>query len=379
MKVALLTIDSREHFGDYHTPEPYFATAVEALLQGMVKLPEIELHIVCCVKKPVADTPKLAPNVFYHPLLVPGSWARTLYSGCVLATRRKLAEIRPDIVHGQGTERDCALAAVHSGFPNILTIHGNMRLVAKKMRASAFSFHAMQSRLEAWAVKRTDGVICLTNHTREFLKQDTRKMWVLPNAVNQTYFEVARRSEPNRDIICIANIDRNKNQNYLIRALDPVAEANGIRLVFLGGVREEDPYSREFLELVRARPWCRHEGFKRGEALTEHLRTARLLMLPSLEENCPMVVLEAMAVGLPVAAARTGGTPDLVEDGVNGLLFDPLDESSGRAAAMKLFNDAELAGRLAAAGKIRARERHHPLAVAQEHLAIYRDALAGRG
>ena len=44
-------------------------------------------------------------------------WLRTLYQGCVRATRRKLREIQPDIVHGQGTERDCAIGAVLSGFP----------------------------------------------------------------------------------------------------------------------------------------------------------------------------------------------------------------------------------------------------------------------
>jgi glycosyltransferase involved in cell wall biosynthesis len=102
-------------------------------------------------------------------------------------------------------------------------------------------------------------------------------------------------------------------------------------------------------------------------------------MLPSLEENCPMVALESMAVGLPVAAARTGGTPDLVENGMNGLLFDPTDEKSTCDAALRLFNDAEFAGRMAAAGKVRAKERHHPLAVAQRHVEIYREALRGIG
>ena len=48
---------------------------------------------------------------------------------------KSCSEIRPDIVHGQGTERDSALGAIFSGFPNVLTIHGNMRAVAEFYRA----------------------------------------------------------------------------------------------------------------------------------------------------------------------------------------------------------------------------------------------------
>lgn len=378
MKVAMLAIDSREHFRDYQKPEPYFATAPEALLQGFAQIPEVEVHVISCLKEKVAPTNRLAPNIFFHALHVPGKWARQAYASCVRATRAKLREIQPDIVHGQGTERDCALAAVRSGFPNVLTIHGNMRLVAKALRAPFFSFHTIQGWLEAYAVKRAGGVICLTNYTLANVKHEARKTWVWPNAVNETYFGLHRDPEPNEDVLCIANIDHRKNQNFLIRALEPVAEANNMRLVFLGLAREEEAYSREFLALARARPWVRYEGFKRGEALNERLRSARILMLPSLEENCPMVALEAMAVGLPLAAARSGGTPDLVDDGVTGLLFDPTDEGSARAAALKLFNDAPFAARLAAAGKIRAREKHHPLPVARRHMEIYQEILGER-
>ena len=84
---------------------------------------------------------KLAPNIFFHSLYVPKlGWLRTAYQGCIRAVRKKLRELRPNIVHGQGTERDCAISAVFSGFPNVLTIHGNLRLIAKVTQARRFSF-----------------------------------------------------------------------------------------------------------------------------------------------------------------------------------------------------------------------------------------------
>lgn len=374
MKVGFLTIDAREYFKDYDS-QPYFGTAPQALLQGFAKVPEVEVHVVSCVKNPVPHTPKIAENIFYHPLLTPGRWTRTLYARCVAATRRKLQEIQPEIVHAQGTERDCALAGVYSGFPNIITIHGNMREVAKALKAPFLSFHTIQTFLESWAIRRTIGVLCLTNYTRDQVVERTPRTWILPNAVNEVYFGLERPVETAREILCIANIDARKNQNFLIRTLDPIAEANGIRLSFFGNGSAGDPYFDEFKALVKERSWCAFEGFKKGRELHDRLRSARFVVLPSTEENCPMVVLEAMAIGVPIAAARSGGTPDLIDDGVNGLMFGPTDAEGLRKAVLKLWNDEGAAKALAAAGKKRALERHHPTRIAEKHLEIYREAL----
>ena len=102
MRIAILTTDSREHYRDYHNPAPHFGTAPEALLQGFSKLPGLEVHVVSCTQEQMRSPQKLAENIWFHSLVVPKiGWMRTLYQGCIRATRRKLREIRPDIVHGQ--------------------------------------------------------------------------------------------------------------------------------------------------------------------------------------------------------------------------------------------------------------------------------------
>jgi glycosyltransferase involved in cell wall biosynthesis len=377
MKIAILAIDAREYRRDYQTPQPYFGTAVQALLQGMPALAGHEIHVVSCLRQPVAHTPKLAENVFYHSLLVPRiGWVKTLYSGCVRASRRKLHELQPDIVHAQGTERDCGLSAVRSGFPNLITIHGNMRAVAKALRAPLISFMTLQSILESWTIRRTGGVLCLTNYARNEVADRTGRTWVLPNAVNESYFAVQRSTEITRDILCIGTIDRRKNQNFLIRALEPLVAEHQFRLVFLGSGTNGDPYLDEFKSLVATRPWCVDAGFKSTNEIKNYLSTAASLITPSLEENCPMVILEAMAVGVPVAAANAGGIPDLITDGANGVMFDPQNADSIRAATRKFLMDPPFAQAMAAAGRKRARERHHPQVIARQHLEIYQDLLA---
>jgi glycosyltransferase involved in cell wall biosynthesis len=378
MKIAILATDDREYRKDYSAPRPYFGSAVQALVQGLPSVPEAEFHIVCCLRQPVTHTPKLAPNVFYHSLLVPRlGWTKTLYSGCSRAARRKLREIEPDLVHGQGTERDCAVSAVRSGFPNLITLHGYMQAIAKALKAPFFSFHTLQARLEAWTIPRAGGIICLTNYARSRVKGRTPRTWILPNAVNESFFSVERAPQTTRDIVCVGTISRLKNQNFLIRALEPLAAQHRFRLVFLGEGIPSDAYFDEFKALIKERPWCSFQGHKQPDEVKNYLRSAWFLITVSREENCPMVILEAMAVGLAVAASRVGGIPDLVEDGVNGVMLDPENADSIRAAVLKFLNSPPFVQQLAFEGHKRARERHHPAAIARKHLDIYREFMAG--
>src|SRR5581483_7289029 len=136
MRIGFLTSDDREFRKDYSATEPYFGTAPEALLQGLAIFPEHEIHVVSCTRKAMQSPAKIAPNIFFHSLYVPNrGWLTTGYQGTIRATRRRLQQLRPDIVHGQGTERDCALSAICSGFPNVVTIHGNQALLARVNRS----------------------------------------------------------------------------------------------------------------------------------------------------------------------------------------------------------------------------------------------------
>jgi len=374
LRVAILTSDNRDHDRDYGNPVPYFGTAPEALLQGLALVPEIEVHVVSCTKQPMRSPEKLAENIFFHSLVVPRlGWLRTGYQGCIRAVRRKLREIRPEIVHGQGTERDCAISAVLSGYPNVLTIHGNMAVIARLTKAPPFSFHWLAARLEAFALRRTNGVVCITHYTRELVGPLARRTWVLPNAVDPSFFECNPQPVLPPRLLCVANVDERKNQNALIRALDGLQSLAPFELHFLGLAHPERPYGKEFFSLIKTRPWCRYQGFANRNELKRYFADASGLVLPSLEDNCPMVVLEAMAAGVPVAAARVGGVPDLIRDGESGILFDPTNLADIADAVGKLLTAPAL--ERAARTRTEARQRFHPRVIAEKHLAIYREVL----
>ncbi len=378
MRLALLTTDNRQNYGTFHSAEPGFGTAPEALLQGLADRNDVEVHVVSCLQQPVRSPEKLAKNIWFHALHVPKpGWMRSGYAGCIAAVRSKLRTIQPDIVHGQGTERDCALSAVFSGFPSILTVHGNMRLIARINRARPFSFQWLASKLERLTLPRARGVVCITNYTREAVKGIARRTWIVPNAVDKTFFDVVRQPSSPPTLLCVGYISHRKNQNAFIRAIDPIAATRPLHLRFLGSASvHERGYSTEFFRLAEERPWVDYAGFADRELLRSHLSTSAMLVLPSLEDNCPMTVLEAMAAGVPVLASRVGGLPDLIDDAVTGKFCDPLDAVSMRAGVEYFLENASRAGAIAKQAQTRAHERFHPQTIASQHIGIYREVLS---
>lgn len=344
-------------------------------------MPEMEVHVVSCTQKPMKSPAKLGVNLWFHSLHVPkAGWLRTGYQGCIRAVRKALSDIRPDIVHGQGTERDCAISAVFSGFPNVLTIHGNMRLIAEVNKARPFSFLWLAARLEKVVIPRSDGVVCITSYTKQAMEKLARRTWVVPNAVHPSFFDVLPAPTDRQIILCVGNIGLRKNQNAFIRALDSLPDRDKPKVTFLGAASKEDPYAREFFELIQSRPWCEFGGFADRETLKQHLRSATLLALPSLEDNCPMVVLEAMAASVPVLAAKVGGLPDLIEEGKNGYFCDPLSSRSLLDGVTRMLKNPSESAATAIKAKEIAREKYHPSAIARKHLKVYQEVIcATRG
>ena len=99
----------------------------------------------------------------------------------------------------------------------------------------------------------------------------------------------------------------------------------------------------------------RFTGHLAGDALTNALGNAALVVVPSKEpENCPMSILEAMAHGKPVVASRIGGIPELIDEEITGLLFDPEDHSRLATHVSRLMSEPRLRKRMGERGRLRA-------------------------
>jgi glycosyltransferase involved in cell wall biosynthesis len=122
-----------------------------------------------------------------------------------------------------------------------------------------------------------------------------------------------------------------------IHDIKPVLETiPNARLALVG----DGPYRKE-LEQIFAGTHTYFAGYMGGSTLADAFASADAFVFPSRTETLGLVLLEAMAAGCPVVAAASGGIPDIVQDGVNGYLFDPKDERGAISATQHLLGQPE--------------------------------------
>lgn len=122
-----------------------------------------------------------------------------------------------------------------------------------------------------------------------------------------------------------------------IEQIKPVmASIPGARLALVG-----DGPHRQVLEKHFAGTPTHFVGYLQGKDLGAAFASSDAFVFPSRTETLGLVLLEAMAAGCPVVAARSGGIPDIVQDGVNGYLFDPTDAEGAIVATQRLLQNSQ--------------------------------------
>ena len=129
-----------------------------------------------------------------------------------------------------------------------------------------------------------------------------------------------------------------KGMSFLIKAAKELLPCHkNMKLIFVG-----DGDARYEVEgLTKSiKPNVRFVGFRRD--VNNFMAAADVLVLPSLAEGCPNVVLEACASGIPVVASRVGAVPELIVDGETGFIFTPGDVGELKDALVKLITNPSL-------------------------------------
>lgn len=175
-----------------------------------------------------------------------------------------------------------------------------------------------------------------------------------------------------RAILVFGRIAKEKN---LDTAVDAFARATGdAELVFIG----DGPYRRELEKKLRERGLMsrtRFLGVLRGEPLVEAINACDVCLITSTSETQSLTTVQALACGLPVAAANAGGLKDCVRDGETGYLIDPSDSGMFAERISYLFGDRDALARF---GKSARESVLHlsPERIAGEFEAIYDTAVS---
>jgi len=193
------------------------------------------------------------------------------------------------------------------------------------------------------ALKFSDSILVQTETMRKDILEELRrrrisslvtdimsKIQVVPNGIEIQ----GRRDFEGEKLLYVGRLTRKKGVEYLISAMRSVKDVD---LLIVG-----DGPDRRRLEEMAAGLRVKFIGMVSPEKVYDYLEQAKILILPSLYEGLPNVILEAMSVGVPVIATRVGGVPDVIKDAETGLLVEPGRVKELAISIKKLIKDDDL-------------------------------------
>ncbi|MCQ2390306.1 MAG: glycosyltransferase family 4 protein [Kiritimatiellae bacterium] len=284
---------------------------------------------------------------------------------------RAVRDFHPDLIHIHAGGRLAAAAvrlAERIGVPTVMSLHGGAAVVPQRELEEMlrplkgkFPYGGILDRLSGLhfdPLRRVDAIVCISRAEERRLNEiyPGRKIRYVPNGVAAAPAVEPLDASAAPTILCVSRIDYQKNQLALVEALAKLPPPT--RLVLVGPVTASW-YCDRILTRVRELGLQDRFSLVRGlppgsRELESAFAQASVFALPSVHEPFGIVALEAMQRGLPLVSSNVGGLPDFVVDGENGLLFDPADVDALARALGRVLNDASLALRLRAAGRVTA-------------------------
>lgn len=258
-----------------------------------------------------------------------------------LRIRLVVKEHEPDAIHLHGTR--AALFARSLAHPRVIcTIHG-YHFVRKSLAKRLLIWAGLKG-----AFKGVSDLVFLTNYDKEIgqkwgLIPSTAKTHIIPNGIQLEPIDVPKVAKQ------IAFPHRLTHPKNPLLALSAFAElqAQGYTLVCAGSGELDDA----------CKAFAKEKGlnvrFAGGMAREETLRLvaeSELMLMTSLWEGLPMTILESMVLGTPVVATAVAGIPEIVEDGVNGILIREQTPAEV-AKAVRRLEDAALREKIVANAK----------------------------
>jgi len=322
----------------------------------------------------------------------------------VPAVRRALARFRPHVV--QVHESDGGLAALWTSVaapaPRPLLVAllqvsyveerravrplvadgrvlGRPGAVERRFRRFKAPFQVLLGRLTA---RRADLVLAPSAATAAEVRRDYRirgrasDVGVLPNVTGGLPVEPVSTAEPVAPgyLLFVGRLRIRKGVEVLLEALRKVP---GARLLIAGDGEHRAALERKTGELGLEGN-VSFLGRCDGSRVRGLLRGAAALVVPSIYEGMPLVVLEAMEAGVPLVASRVSGIPEVVEDGVTGWLVPAEDPKALAAALVQALEAPEEARRRGEAGRRRVDERFRPATAAAQWLRLVQERLERR-
>ena len=297
--------------------------------------------------------------------------------------RQMIAQCQPDILESRNVKSHFLV--------RMLGLHRKCRWVAWNHGYTATNWlDRAYSQLDRWSLRGAYRVVTVCGPFADKLESrgiDRDRITVLHNSVKPFVappLEQVRRVQHSLGlqdeavILAVGRLSYEKGIADLLRAAAVLSNTKGVpnfRLVLVG-----DGPEREALARLASRLGIEGKltmaGFQRDTK--PYYSIATLMAVSSHTEGSPNVVLEAMAAGLPIAATAVGGIPEILEEGLTGLMVPPRNPDAMASAILRILTDPEMRLRLGAAARLRAESNFTPEVYKRSLVEFYQKTLESR-
>lgn len=316
-------------------------------------------------------------------------WRRFLFSKSAVDLTRELGKKEKfDLVHFN--EPYVIVGAI--SFPIVCTLHSS-QLNELKLGLKERSLKTVRSisdlvmknpvgyLCDILLTRRADSIICPSLNLAKELRYcfvDEKKIHIVPNGISIEEFDEADsndaildkyRLEKESFLLYFGRLKSLKGTQYLIRAFQNIKREDKKLKLVIAGRGEFESYLKR---IALGTSDIIFTGHIDSIALKKSLyRNSVALVVPSIYETFPMVVLEAMTCGRPVIASNVGGIPLLVKHGKNGFLVEPRDIGALETFIKRLRGDPALGRKMGAEGRKMVEEQFSADKMTYETLKVY--------
>ena len=221
--------------------------------------------------------------------------------------------------------------------------------------------------------EKADAIVCVSENIKGYIVKlyPHKKIIAMPSDIIESKAS-EKVDELKSDLLYVGALGRYKGCEYLIEAMKYIVKEFGncrLRIVGDGPKRNEYELLSRSLGLEKN---ISFEGFVDHSELPAYYSSTKIVIFPSIvPETFGRIAAEAMAMGKAVIATQTGGIPEIVRHGENGIIVPPKNAKEIADAAICLLNNEEMAVRMGKSGQKYVEEQYSGLSIAEKQLQCY--------
>ncbi len=297
----------------------------------------------------ISNSRSTSSNDEYETVTLPGK-SSISYILNILTARKEISNFNPDIVHVHYATGFALWGILQNNAPLVVSVWGTDIVDAanKRFTIGPITRKALKRAAFVTATSRY-----LVNKTIQFEPSVANKIEQIPFSLpfSKNIEKLEKKKSSEIEFIFAKSFWPNYAPDLVLRAYaSAYTKIVPSHLRLIGGGPMQDDLEK-LAEDFGIKNKVTIEGWIEKTKAASYIAHADVLLMPSYQESFGVAALEAAAYGLPIIATNVGGVPEIVKDGISGILIEPGDESALAGAMVHLGNDFHVRKKMGAAGR----------------------------